>query len=137
VNIQKGQVIAEGINDELDALRSIAYRGKDHLLTIQQREIARTGISSLKIAFNNVFGYYLEVTHAHREKVPADWIRKQTLTNAERYVTPELKDYEEKILGAEEKIVQIEQRLYDELTLSLRDYVPAIQLNATLLAQLD
>lgn len=134
---QKGGVIAEGINAELDDLRSIAYSGKDYLVQLQQREIARTGITSLKIGYNNVFGYYLEVTHSHKDKVPQDWIRKQTLVNAERYITPELKEYEEKILGAEEKIYAIEQRLYLELVTALGEYILPIQLNATLLAKLD
>jgi DNA mismatch repair protein MutS len=136
-NILKGQVIKPGISAELDELRQIAYHGKDHLLRIQQRETERTGISSLKVAYNNVFGYYLEVTHAHKDKVPADWTRRQTLTNAERYITPELKDYEEKILGAEEKISQIEQRLYEELMGYAAEFTPPVQLNAALIARLD
>jgi DNA mismatch repair protein MutS len=137
VNILKGNAINKGVNPELDELRSIAYNGKDHLLQIQQREVEKTGISSLKVAYNNVFGYYLEVTHVHKDKVPADWIRKQTLTNAERYITPELKVYEEKILGAEEKIIALEQRLFENLVTSLNDYIIPIQLNAALLARLD
>jgi DNA mismatch repair protein MutS len=137
VNILKGNAINKGINAELDELRAIAYSGKDYLLQIQQREIEKTGISSLKVAFNSVFGYYLEVTHLHKDKVPADWLRKQTLTNAERYITPELKTYEEKILGAEEKIMTIEHRLFENLVASLSDYIVAIQLNAALLAKLD
>jgi len=137
VNVLKGNVINKGINAELDELRSIAFSGKDYLLQIQQREVEKTGISSLKIAYNSVFGYYLEVTHSHKDKVPAEWIRKQTLTNAERYVTPELKDYEEKILGAEEKITAIEFRLFEELVRSMGEYIVPIQLNASLLARLD
>lgn len=135
--VAKGNVIAEGNHAELDELRRISYSGKDYLLQVQQRESERTGISSLKVAFNNVFGYYLEVTNAHKDKVPGDWMRKQTLTNAERYITPELKEYEEKILGAEEKILTLETHLFGELVLHLMDYIPAIQLNAALLARLD
>ncbi|MEO6903515.1 MAG: DNA mismatch repair protein MutS [Bacteroidia bacterium] len=135
--VTKGNVIAEGINAELDDLRKIAYSGKDYLLKIQQRESERTNITSLKIAYNNVFGYYLEVTNMHKDKVPADWMRKQTLTNAERYITPELKEYEEKILGAEEKITALEVQLFNELVLDLMDYIAIIQLNASLIARLD
>jgi DNA mismatch repair protein MutS len=135
--VNKGSVIAKGVNNELDELRMIAYSGKDYLVQIQQREIQKTGISSLKVSFNNVFGYYLEVTHAHKDKVPAEWIRKQTLVNCERYVTEELKQYEEKILGAEEKILHLEEKLYTELILALSDYVAPVQLNATLIARLD
>jgi len=135
--VNKGHVMANGVNAELDELRALAFSGKDYLLQMQQREIERTGIPSLKVAFNNVFGYYLEVTNAHKDKVPVEWIRKQTLVNAERYITPELKEYEEKILGAEEKILAIEQRLYQELIASLSEFVQRIQHNATLLAQLD
>lgn len=135
--VSKGNVIGAGVNTELDELRTIAYSGKDYLVQIQQREIERTGIPSLKIAFNNVFGYYLEVTNVHKDKVPADWIRKQTLTNAERYITPELKTYEEKILGAEEKILAIEAKLFEQLVSDMGEYVSAIQLNAQLLAGLD
>lgn len=137
VNVLKGNVMAKGIHAELDELRNIAFHGKDYLLQIQQREIENTGISSLKVAYNNVFGYYLEVTHVHKDKVPAEWIRKQTLTNAERYITPELKTYEEKILGAEEKITAIEQQLFESLVRDLADYIAPIQLNAGLLARLD
>ncbi len=137
VNVLKGNVINKGINAELDELRSIAYDGKGHLLQIQQREVEKTGISSLKVAYNSVFGYYLEVTHLHKDKVPSDWIRKQTLTNAERYITPELKVYEEKILGAEDKIMALEHQLFENLVLSLSDYIIPIQLNASLLARLD
>ncbi|ETZ22908.1 DNA mismatch repair protein MutS [Pedobacter sp. V48] len=133
----KGNVIADGIDENLDRLRKIAFGGKDYLVEIQKREAAATGIPSLKVAFNNVFGYYLEVTHTHKDKVPADWIRKQTLVNAERYITPELKQYEEQILGAEEKIQQIEIRLYSELVYQVAAYIKQIQLNAFQIAQLD
>lgn len=133
----KGNVIAEGVDEELDRLRNIAFGGKGFLVEIQKREAAATGIPSLKIAFNNVFGYYLEVTHTHKDKVPADWIRKQTLVNAERYITPELKEYEEQILGAEDKIQQIEIRLYQELVYQVSTNIKPIQLNAFLIAQLD
>jgi len=135
--VNKGNMIANGVNDELDELRKISGSGKDYLLHIQQREIERTGITSLKVAFNNVFGYYLEVTNVHKNKVPADWMRKQTLTTAERYITPELKEYEEKILGAEEKILSLEVKIFNELVLSLMDFIPTIQLNASLIARLD
>ena len=137
VLVAKGNVINSGINAELDELRSIAYSGKDYLLQIQQREIERTGITSLKVSYNNVFGYYLEVTNAHKDKVPNDWIRKQTLTNAERYITPELKVYEEKILGAEDKILVLEQSLFEALVRDLTDFIIPIQLNASLIARLD
>ena len=130
-------MIAEGVDAELDDLRHLAYQGKDYLLAIQQREIAATGISSLKIGFNNVFGYYIEVTNTHRDKVPADWIRKQTLVNAERYITQELKEYEDKILGAQEKIDVIQARLYSQLIAAVSDYIPALKVDATLLARLD
>jgi DNA mismatch repair protein MutS len=133
----KGNVIADGIDEELDRLRKIAFGGKGYLVEIQKREALATGIPSLKIAFNNVFGYYLEVTHTHKDKVPADWSRKQTLVNAERYITPELKEYEEQILGAEEKIQAIEIRLYNELMYQVAAYIKPIQLNAFLIAQLD
>ncbi len=135
--INKGGVIAKGVDKELDELRAIAYSGKDYLLQVQQREIERTGIPSLKIAFNNVFGYYIEVRNTHKDKVPAEWIRKQTLVNAERYITEELKEYEEKILGAEEKILALEGRLFNELVLSLMEYIPPIQVNANLIGQID
>ena len=135
--INKGGVIANGVNAELDELRSIAYSGKDYLLQIQQREIEKTGIPSLKIAFNNVFGYYIEVRNAHKDKVPAEWIRKQTLVNAERYITEELKEYEEKILGAEEKILSLEARLFNDLVLCLTEYIAPIQCNANLIGRLD
>jgi DNA mismatch repair protein MutS len=135
--LHKGEVIAEGVDGELDELRDIKKSGKDYLLRIQQREIEATGITSLKISFNNVFGYYLEVTNSHKDKVPADWIRKQTLVNAERYITPEIKTFEEKIMGAEEKIAAIEQRLYQDLVSAVAEYIQPIQHNAFLLAQLD
>jgi DNA mismatch repair protein MutS len=137
VQLVKGGVMAEGIHDELDRLRKIAFGGKGYLLEIQKRESEHTGIPSLKVAFNNVFGYYLEVTHSHRDKVPADWIRKQTLVNAERYITPELKEYEEQILGAEEKILALETQLYNDLLYALTEYIKPIQLNAQLIARLD
>jgi len=133
----KGGVIREGIHPELDKLRQIATSGKEYLLQIQQTESEATGIPSLKVAFNNVFGYYLEVTNAHRNKVPATWIRKQTLANAERYITPELKEYEEKITGAEEKILALEIQLFDELLAALQDYIVPIQQNAHALARID
>ncbi len=137
VLLTKGGVIKEGVNDELDELRAIAFNGKDLLLKMQQRESERTGIPSLKIAFNNVFGYYIEVRNSHKDKVPEEWIRKQTLVNAERYITEELKEYETKILGAEEKIQEIEARLYHDLVLGLADYTVPIQHNAFLVAQID
>lgn len=135
--INKGGVIQKGVNAELDELRAIAYSGKDYLLKIQQRESELTGIPSLKIAYNNVFGYYIEVRNAHKDKVPAEWIRKQTLVNAERYITQELKEYEEKILGAEDKILILETKLYNELVVALMEYIPAIQINANQIARLD
>jgi DNA mismatch repair protein MutS len=135
--LNKGELINDGIHEELDELRKIAFHGKDYLLQIQQSEQVRTGIPSLKVAFNNVFGYYLEVTNTHKDKVPPEWIRKQTLTNAERYITEELKQYEEKILGAEEKISTIEERLFTELVNHVSEYVNIIQQNAMLLAKLD
>jgi len=137
ISVLKGNVFNKGVNVELDELRNIAFNGKDYLLQIQKREIEKTGITSLKVAFNSVFGYYLEVTHLHKDKVPQDWIRKQTLTNAERYITPELKTYEEKILGAEEKIMSIEQELFEKLVNDICEYIAPIQLNANLLAKLD
>jgi len=137
VAINKGSVIAEGVDPELDRLRKIAFGGKDYLLEIQKRESESTGIPSLKIAFNNVFGYYLEVTNTHKDKVPADWIRKQTLVNAERYITEELKEYEEQILGAEEKIQALETRLYAELLAAIGEFIKPVQLNAQLIAKLD
>lgn len=133
----RGNVIRTGVNDELDSLREISYSGKDYLLKIQQRESELTGIPSLKVAYNNVFGYYIEVRNTHKDKVPPEWIRKQTLVNAERYVTQELKEYEEKILGAEEKILSLETRLFNDLVAAVATYIPAIQLNASLVARLD
>lgn len=135
--INKGGVIKEGVNTELDELRQIAYSGKDYLLKIQQRESEQTGIPSLKIAYNSVFGYYIEVRNVHKDKVPQEWIRKQTLVNAERYITQELKEYEEKILGAEDKILVLETRLYTELVQALSEFIPAIQINANQIARID
>ena len=135
--INKGGVIKSGVNAELDELRQIAYSGKDYLLQVQQRESELTGIPSLKIGYNNVFGYYIEVRNVHRDKVPQEWIRKQTLVNAERYITQELKEYEEKILGAEDKILVLETQLYTELVQSLSEFIPAIQINANQIARLD
>jgi len=135
--INKGGVIKDGVNTELDELRQIAFSGKDYLLKVQQRESEATGIPSLKIGFNNVFGYFIEVRNIHKDKVPQDWIRKQTLVNAERYITQELKEYEEKILGAEDKILALESRLYNDLVLSLTEFIPAIQINANQIARLD
>ena len=135
--INKGGVIKSGVNAELDDLRNIAYSGKDYLLHIQQRESELTGIPSLKIAYNNVFGYYIEVRNVHKDKVPQEWIRKQTLVNAERYITQELKEYEDKILGAEDKILVLETRLYTELVQALSEFIPAIQINANQIARLD
>jgi len=137
VSVNKGNVIASGVNEELDKLRKVAYGGKDYLLEIQKRESEATGIPSLKIAFNNVFGYYLEVTNAHKDKVPAEWVRKQTLVNAERYITEELKEYEEQILGAEEKIQALETRLYAELLAAVAAYIKPVQTDAQLIARLD
>ena len=133
----KGGIIQDGVNAELDELRKIAFSGKDYLLQIQQRESERTGIPSLKIGYNNVFGYYIEVRNTHKDKVPEEWIRKQTLVNAERYITQELKEYEEKILGAEDKILILETKLYNDLVLALADFIPAIQINANQIARLD
>ena len=135
--INKGGVIKSGVNAELDELRQIAYSGKDYLLQVQQRESELTGIPSLKIGYNNVFGYYIEVRNVHKDKVPQEWIRKQTLVNAERYITQELKEYEEKILGAEDKILVLETQLYTELVQSLSEFIPAIQINANQIARLD
>jgi len=135
--VSKGDVIQNGIHTELDGLRKIARSGKDYLLQIQQKESEITGIPSLKIAFNNVFGYYLEVTNAHKNKVPDTWIRKQTLANAERYITPELKEYEEKIVGAEEKILALEAQLFEELLSALQPFIKPIQLNAQVMARID
>ena len=135
--IQKGEAIAAGVHPELDQLRSLATSGKQFLQAMQEREIRETGITSLKIGFNSVFGYYLEVTHAHKEKVPSNWIRKQTLTNAERYITPELKEYEEKIMGAEERIRTLEFSIFEELLTRLQLIVPTLQKNADAVANLD
>ena len=135
--VNRGGIIATGVNAELDELRTIAYSGKDYLLKVQQRESEETGIPSLKIGFNNVFGYYIEVRNAHKDKVPAGWIRKQTLVNAERYITEELKEYEEKILGAEERILSLETRLFNDLVLALSEYIPPIQIDANLIGRLD
>lgn len=135
--IVKGNVIAPGVDAELDELRELAHSGKTYLQRVQQRESERTGIPSLKISYNNVFGYYLEVTNTHKDKVPTDWIRKQTLVNSERYITPELKEYEDKILTAEEKILAIETRLYNDLVLSITDYIAQVQVNANVIAKLD
>ncbi|MBR1415171.1 MAG: DNA mismatch repair protein MutS [Prevotella sp.] len=135
--VQKGGVIQDGVNAELDELRRIAYSGKDYLLQIQNREAELTGIQSLKIGYNNVFGYYLEVRNTYKDKVPAEWVRKQTLAQAERYITQELKEYEEKILGAEDKILSLETQLFNELVLAIQEFIPQIQINATLLARLD
>lgn len=135
--LHKGGVIKQGIHPELDEYRRLAYSGKDYLLQIQQRESEATNIPSLKISYNNVFGYYIEVRNTHKDKVPSNWIRKQTLVSAERYITEELKEYEEKIVGAEEKIAQIEGQLFNELVVTLCDYISALQLNASLIAELD
>ena len=137
LQVNKGGVMKQGVSAELDELRDIAYSGKDYLLQIQQRESELTGIPSLKIGYNNVFGYYIEVRNAHKDKVPPEWIRKQTLANAERYITQELKEYEEKILGAEDKILVLEAQLYNELVQAVGEFIPAIQLNANQLARLD
>lgn len=137
VLVSKGNVIAPGVNDELDELRSLSTSGKDYLAAIQQRESDNTGIPSLKIGFNNVFGYYLEVTNTHKNKVPETWVRKQTLTNAERYITDELKEYESKILGAEERIGVLEAQLFEQLLVALTEYIQPIQYNAQLIARLD
>ncbi|MEO6683749.1 MAG: DNA mismatch repair protein MutS, partial [Ginsengibacter sp.] len=133
----KGNIIASGINEELDDLKDIVANGKEHLLKLQQEEMERTGISSLKIGFNNVFGYYLEVTNTHKDKVPENWIRKQTLTNAERYITPELKQYEEKIMGAEDKILLLEQEIFEKLINELQDYIAPMQMNGHVFAVID
>ncbi|MCI6161404.1 MAG: DNA mismatch repair protein MutS [Prevotella sp.] len=135
--LNKGNVVKEGVNEELDELRRIAYSGKDYLLRIQERETEATGIASLKIGYNNVFGYYLEVRNTYKDKVPAEWVRKQTLAQAERYITQELKEYEEKILGAEDKILSLETRLFNELVMAMQEWIPAIQTNASLIARLD
>src|SRR5258708_3157311 len=135
--VHQGGIIKEGVNVELDELRAIAFSGKDYLLQIQKREVGRTGINSLKISYNKVFGYYLEVSNANKEKVPADWIRKQTLVNAERYITEELKVYEEKILHAEERLTVIEQKLFQEMVIHAADFIPQIQQNARVIAMID
>ena len=135
--INKGGVIKDGVNEELDELRRISYSGKDYLLQIQQRESEQTGIPSLKVAYNNVFGYYIEVRNIHKDKVPQEWIRKQTLVNAERYITQELKVYEEKILGAEDKILVLETQLYTDLVQALTEFIPQIQINVNQIARLD
>jgi DNA mismatch repair protein MutS len=135
--LHRGGILRYGIDPDLDELRTLAHSGKEYLQRVQERESEATGIPSLKIHFNNVFGYYIEVRNTHKDKVPETWIRKQTLVNAERYITQELKEYEEKILGAEEKILAIETRLFNELVIALSDYITAIQLNSNLIAQLD
>ena len=137
VQLNRGRVVARGISAELDELRELAYSGKDYLARMQERESIKNGIPSLKIGFNNVFGYYIEVRNTHKNKVPSEWIRKQTLVSAERYITEELKDYETKILGAEEKILDLETRIFNDLVTALADYIPAIQLNASILARID
>ena len=135
--VQKGGVIRDGVNSELDDLRHIAYSGKDYLMQIQERETQATGIASLKIGYNNVFGYYLEVRNTYKDKVPAEWVRKQTLAQAERYITQELKEYEDKILGAEDKILSLEQRLFSELVQALQEFIPQVQQDASIIAHLD
>ena len=130
-------MIKDGVNEELDELRNIAYHGKEYLLKLQEREAAATGISSLKIGYNNVFGYYLEVRNTYKDNVPPEWVRKQTLAQAERYITQELKEYEDKILGAEDKILALETRLFNELVMAVQEYIPAIQIDANLVARLD
>jgi len=135
--VNKGKVVAEGVSEELDDLRKIAWSGKDYLAQMQKRESEKHGITSLKVGFNNVFGYYIEVRNTHKDKVPSEWIRKQTLVSAERYITEELKEYESKILGAEEKILTLETQLFNDLILALSDYISAIQLNSNILAKID
>ena len=135
--VAKGGVIRDGVNAELDELRHIAYSGKDYLLQIQEREAQETGIQSLKVGYNNVFGYYLEVRNTYKDKVPQEWVRKQTLAQAERYITQELKEYEEKILGAEDKILSLEQQLFNDLVLALQEFIPQVQINANVIAHLD
>ena len=135
--VAKGGVIRDGVNAELDELRHIAYSGKDYLLQIQEREAQETGISSLKVGYNNVFGYYLEVRNAYKDKVPQEWVRKQTLAQAERYITQELKEYEEKILGAEDKILSLEAQLFNNLVIAMQEFIPQIQINANVIAHLD
>lgn len=135
--VNKGNIISKGVSEQLDEYRDLVISGKDYLIKIREREVERTDIPSLKIGYNNVFGYYLEVTNTHKDKVPEEWHRKQTLTNSERYITEELKEYEQKILGAEENILELETRLFEELIVALADYIKPIQLNATLIAHLD
>jgi DNA mismatch repair protein MutS len=137
VQTGRGNVIMKGVSPELDELRDILHSGKDYLQGIQQRETERTGIASLKISYNNVFGYYIEVRNTHKEKVPPEWIRKQTLVSAERYITEELKEYESKILGAEEKIAELETRLFNELVMAATEYTGPLQFNAALIAKVD
>lgn len=137
VLLNRGKVIAPGVSAELDELRELAYSGKDYLARMQKKLSDQTGITSLKISFNNVFGYYIEVRNTHKEKVPPEWIRKQTLVGAERYITEELKEYEAKILGAEEKILELETRLFNELVTALADDISPIQLNASILGRID
>jgi DNA mismatch repair protein MutS len=137
VQLNKGNAIAAGVSEELDDLRKILYSGKDYLADLQTRESERTGITSLKVSFNNVFGYYIEVRNTHKDKVPPEWIRKQTLVSAERYITEELKEYESKILGAEEKIITLETKLFTDLVLAILEFIPPIQLDSTLIAKLD
>jgi DNA mismatch repair protein MutS len=137
IQISRGNIIAKGVSAELDDLRTILYSGKDYLTELQNRESMRTGINSLKVSYNNVFGYYIEVRNAHKDKVPPEWIRKQTLVNAERYITEELKEYEDKIFGAEEKILDLETRLFNDLVLAILEYIPPIQLNSVLVGRLD
>ena len=137
VQINKGNAIAKGVSDELDELRTILYSGKDYLIDLQTRESERTGITSLKVGFNSVFGYYIEVRNTHKDKVPPEWIRKQTLVSAERYITEELKEYESKILGAEEKIITLETKLFNDIVIALLEYIPPIQLDSALIARLD
>jgi DNA mismatch repair protein MutS len=137
VQINKGNAIAKGVNQELDELRTILYSGKNYLIDLQTRESERTGITSLKVGFNSVFGYYIEVRNTHKDKVPPEWIRKQTLVSAERYITEELKEYESKILGAEEKIITLETKLFNDIVIALLEYIPPIQLNSALIARLD
>ena len=137
VQLSRGEIICQGVSPELDDLRNILYHGKDFLADLQTRESQRTGIPSLKVSFNNVFGYYIEVRNTHRDKVPSEWIRKQTLVSAERYITEELKEYEDKILGAEEKIVSLETRLFNDLVLSIVEYIPPIQANSSIIARFD
>jgi DNA mismatch repair protein MutS len=137
IQINRGNVIAKGVSQELDELRTILYSGKNYLIDLQNRESERTGISSLKVGFNNVFGYYIEVRNTHKDKVPPEWIRKQTLVSAERYITEELKEYENKILGAEEKIIALETKLFNDIVIAILEYIPPVQLNSSLIARLD